>query len=92
MMLRKDEINVETISQAKVFHFGTLSMTHDMPREATIFALETAKKNGALITFDPNLREPLWSKLYRSSQGCRSCKGGGGWYYSRLSGHQLLHC
>lgn len=63
MMLRKDEINVNTIANTKVFHFGTLSMTHEMPREATIYALEEAKKNGAVITFDPNLREPLWSSL-----------------------------
>ena len=63
MMLRKDEIDTELIQNAKVFHFGTLSMTHEMPREATIFALEEAKKSGAIITFDPNLREPLWNTL-----------------------------
>ena len=63
MMLKKDEINTDLIKQARVFHFGTLSMTHEMPREATIFALEEAKKAGAIITFDPNLREPLWNSL-----------------------------
>ena len=63
MMLRKDEVNPSLIEQAKVFHFGTLSMTHEMPREATVYALEIAKKSGAIITFDPNLREPLWNSL-----------------------------
>ncbi|SOC08007.1 carbohydrate kinase family protein [Pseudobutyrivibrio ruminis] len=63
MMLRKDEVDTELIKNTKVFHFGTLSMTHELPREATIFALEEAKKNGAIITFDPNLREPLWNSL-----------------------------
>lgn len=63
MMLRKDEIDPKTIANTKIFHFGTLSMTHEMPREATIFALDEAKKNGAVITFDPNLREPLWNSL-----------------------------
>ncbi|MBR5649974.1 carbohydrate kinase family protein [Pseudobutyrivibrio sp.] len=63
MMLRKDEVNPALIEQARVFHFGTLSMTHEMPREATVYALEMAKKNGAIITFDPNLREPLWNSL-----------------------------
>ncbi len=63
MMLSKDEIDVETIKSTKLFHFGTLSMTHEMPREATLFALEEAKKAGAIITFDPNLREPLWDSL-----------------------------
>lgn len=63
MMLRKEEINVDAIRNTKVFHFGTLSMTHELPREATLFALEEAKKSNALITFDPNLREPLWNSL-----------------------------
>lgn len=63
MMLRKDEVNPSLIEQAKIFHFGTLSMTHEMPREATVYALERAKKSGAIITFDPNLREPLWNSL-----------------------------
>ncbi|WP_029324390.1 carbohydrate kinase family protein [Butyrivibrio sp. AE3004] len=63
MMLDKDEVNMELIKKAKIFHFGTLSMTHEKCREATICALEEAKKNGALITFDPNLREPLWNSL-----------------------------
>lgn len=63
MMLCKDEINADTIANTKIFHFGTLSMTHEKPREATLYALEEAKKNGAVITFDPNLREPLWNSL-----------------------------
>ena len=63
MMLKKEEVDVNLLKDTKVFHFGTLSMTHEMPREATIFAVEEAKKAGALITFDPNLREPLWKSL-----------------------------
>ena len=63
MMLTKDEVKVDLIKQAKVFHFGTLSMTHPEVREATLFALEEAKKAGCIITFDPNLREPLWGSL-----------------------------
>ncbi len=63
MMLRKDEVDPEIIKQAKIFHFGTLSMTHEMPREATVYALELAKESGAIISFDPNLREPLWNSL-----------------------------
>lgn len=63
MMLKKEEVDVNLLKDTKVFHFGTLSMTHEMPREATLFAVEEAKKAGALITFDPNLREPLWKSL-----------------------------
>ena len=63
MMLSKEDVDVELIRSAKIFHFGTLSMTHELVREATIFALEEAKKSGAIISFDPNLREPLWDSL-----------------------------
>lgn len=68
MMLRKDEVNPEIIKQAKIFHFGTLSMTHELPREATVYALELAKESGAIISFDPNLREPLWNSLDEAKQ------------------------
>ena len=63
MMLRADEIKTELIENTKIFHFGTLSMTHDGVRTATQKALEDAKKSGAIISFDPNLREPLWESL-----------------------------
>ena len=63
MMLTADEVKPEVVKDTKVFHFGTLSMTHDGVREATKKAVETAKANGCLVSFDPNLRPPLWSSL-----------------------------
>lgn len=63
MMLTADEVNPEFVKYTKIFHFGTLSMTHDGVREATKKAVETAKENGCLVSFDPNLRPPLWSSL-----------------------------
>lgn len=63
MMLTVDEVDEEFVKKAKIFHFGTLSMTHDGVREATKKALKIAKDNGLVITFDPNLRPPLWSSL-----------------------------
>lgn len=63
MMLRKDEINADIVKSAKIFHFGTLSSTHEGVREATRFAIDIAKESGALISFDPNLRPPLWNSL-----------------------------
>ena len=63
MMLREEEINPEVIKNAKIFHFGTLSMTHDEVRQATKKAVACAKEAGVLISFDPNLREPLWESL-----------------------------
>ena len=63
MMLTADEVNPEVVIDTEVFHFGTLSMTHEGVREATKKAVETAKANGCLVSFDPNLRPPLWSSL-----------------------------
>ena len=63
MRLTADEIDAEFLKKAKLFHFGTLSMTHEGVREATKKALNIAKENGLLISCDPNLRPPLWSSL-----------------------------
>lgn len=63
MMLRKNEINADIVKSAKIFHFGTLSSTHEGVREATRYGVDLAKENGALISFDPNLRPPLWISL-----------------------------
>lgn len=63
MMLTEDEIPEELIKNSKIFHFGTLSMTHEGVRRATRRALDIAKKAGVMISFDPNLRPPLWDSL-----------------------------
>ena len=63
MMLKKEEVNLDLLKDTKIFHFGTLSSTHDEVREATRFALDEAKAAGAVISFDPNLRAPLWNDL-----------------------------
>ncbi len=63
MMLRKEEIDVEILRSAKIFHFGTLSSTHEGVREATRYGVDIAKESGALISFDPNLRPPLWNSI-----------------------------
>lgn len=60
MMLTKDEIDYNKIDDAKIFHFGTLSMTHEGVREATKQAVSRAKERGLLISFDPNYRPLLW--------------------------------
>ena len=55
-----EELDLSLINEAKVFHFGTLSLTDEPARTATCRAVEYAKQRGKLITFDPNLRKPLW--------------------------------
>lgn len=63
MMLTEEELPLEVIANSRIFHFGTLSMTHEGVRRATCRAIECARKGGALISFDPNLRPPLWDSL-----------------------------
>lgn len=60
MMLTREELPLDTIAGCRIFHFGTLSMTHPGVREATLKAVTHARENGCLISFDPNLRPPLW--------------------------------
>ena len=61
--LRFDEIDLSAIDASKVLHFGTLSMTNEPARDATYKAVEYAAGHGKLISFDPNLRKPLWNDL-----------------------------
>lgn len=63
MMLTKDEVNYDMIDHADILHFGTVSMTDELSNEATKAAVKYAKDKGKLISFDPNLRPPLWKSL-----------------------------
>ena len=60
--LTPEEVDEELIADAKVFHFGTLSLTDEPAAGATRHAIELAKRHGALISLDPNLRKPLWKR------------------------------
>lgn len=77
MMLTEEEVNFELIRNSKIFHFGTLSMTHEKVRIATKKAIEEAKKQNILISFDPNLRPLLWEDLNLAKEqidfGCSVC-------------------
>ncbi|MDO5391468.1 MAG: PfkB family carbohydrate kinase [Eubacteriales bacterium] len=61
--LSKEKMMDEMIDRTIIFHFGSLSMTDTVVREATKAAIEYAKSKGKLISFDPNLRPPLWSSM-----------------------------
>ena len=63
MMLQWDEVNQDMLGDTKIFHFGTLSMTEKQIETVTKRAVEKAKAEGAWISFDPNLRPPLWKRL-----------------------------
>ena len=63
MMLTRDEVQEDLIRDSRIFHIGTLSSTHESVREATRYALDVAKEAGCIVSFDPNLRPPLWKSL-----------------------------
>ena len=60
ILLRPEELDEGLLRSCKIFHFGTLSLTDEPCRSATVRAYELAKEAGAIISFDPNLRPPLW--------------------------------
>ena len=60
--LTPGEVDESLLAGAKVFHFGTLSLTDEPAASATRYAIELAKKNGLLVSLDPNLRKPLWKR------------------------------
>ena len=64
----RDELPHSLLEDCRIFHFGTLSMTHPGVRAATRTAVRTAKAAGALISFDPNLRPPLWKSLEEAKE------------------------
>ena len=66
--LRAEELELSLIDQAKVLHFGTLSLTDEPAKTATRKAIAYAKEKGKLITFDPNLRKPLWHSLQAAKE------------------------
>jgi fructokinase len=78
MMLTEAEVPADLIRNSKIFHFGTLSMTHEGVRAATKKAIQIAEEAGALISFDPNLRPPLWKSLDEAKEqvlyGLSHCK------------------
>ena len=69
--LTERELDLRLIDETKVFHFGTLSLTHEPARSATYRAVEYARGQGKWITFDPNLRKPLWKDLDTAKEQMR---------------------
>ena len=68
MMLNEADVNEQLIADSRIFHFGSLSMTSEICEAATKKAVKAAKKNGLIISFDPNLRENLWDSLDKAKE------------------------
>lgn len=77
IMLEKEEVNYNLIKNCRIFHFGSLSLTDQPAIFATKEAVACAKEAGKLISFDPNLRPPLWDNLENAKDeiwyGIRQC-------------------
>ena len=79
MLYSPDQVNKEYIHRAQMFHFGSISLIDDPIRRATLFAIEAAKKAGAVISYDPNLRLPLWRDAESAREGMML-----GWKYANV--------
>ncbi|KAJ4968605.1 hypothetical protein NE237_015306 [Protea cynaroides] len=60
MLLKESELNLDLLKTAKIFHYGSISLITEPCRSAHLKAMEVAKEAGALLSYDPNLRLPLW--------------------------------
>jgi len=69
MMLSSDDLDLDMIDEAKIFHFGSLSMTNEPSKSATKTALEYARRKGKIITYDPNWRPALWDNDEAAKEG-----------------------
>ena len=67
-MLKEDELDLSLLSQTRIMHFGSLSLTDEPSRSATFKAVHTAKESGAIISYDPNYRAPLWSSVEQAAE------------------------
>lgn len=67
-MLKPVDIDLNLIKSSRVFHFGSLSLTNEPSKSATLKAVEYAKDNGCIISYDPNLRPALWKSLQQATE------------------------
>ncbi|MFZ1640930.1 MAG: PfkB family carbohydrate kinase [Candidatus Contendobacter sp.] len=69
MLFNPREVDVEAINRAKLLHFGSISLIGEPSRSATLYAVDTARAAGCLISYDPNLRLPLWPDANAAREG-----------------------
>lgn len=69
MLYAPEDVDIDYIRGAKVFHYGSISLIGEPSRSATLLAIETAKAAGLLISYDPNLRLNLWPIAEAAREG-----------------------
>lgn len=72
MLLTESELNIDLIQQAKIFHYGSISLISDPCRAAHLAAMRAAKEAGLLLSYDPNVRLPLWPSPEAARNGIKS--------------------
>lgn len=71
-MLQKEELDLKLLSNCKIFHFGSLSLTDEPARSATLEAITLARQSGAMISYDPNYRASLWKNQQTAIEKMKS--------------------
>ncbi len=71
IMLRKEDLPEGLLSECRIFHFGSLSLTNEPSRTATYHAVSISKGSEAIISYDPNLRPALWNDLSEAREMIR---------------------
>ncbi|KAF5800470.1 putative fructokinase [Helianthus annuus] len=72
MLFRESELDVNLIKQAKIFHFGSISLIHEPCKSTHLAAMDIAKKSGSILSYDVNLRLPLWPSSDVAREGIMS--------------------
>ncbi|XP_058105620.1 probable fructokinase-7 isoform X2 [Magnolia sinica] len=72
MLLRESELDTDLIKKASIFHYGSISLIEEPCRSTHLAALDIAKRSGSLLSYDPNLRLPLWPSADAARQGIMS--------------------
>ncbi|KAK8521332.1 hypothetical protein V6N13_077442 [Hibiscus sabdariffa] len=72
MRLHESELDIDLIKQAKIFHFGSISLIEEPCKSAQLAAMDIAKKSGSILSYDPNLRLPLWPSAEAARKGIMS--------------------
>lgn len=72
MLLKESELNMKMIKEAKIFHYGSISLISEPCRSAHMAAMKAAKEAGCLLSYDPNVRLPLWPSEDAARDGIKS--------------------
>ncbi|XP_054823122.1 probable fructokinase-5 [Prosopis cineraria] len=72
MLLKDSELKMDMIKKAKIFHYGSISLISEPCRSAHMAAMKAAREAGALLSYDPNVRLPLWPSAEAARSGIKS--------------------